>query len=254
VHYVEQGDPAGPAVILLHGITDSWFSWSEILPRLSPDYHVFALDQRGHGDSDRPESGYAVSDFAADVLAFMDAAGLPAATVAGHSMGSFIAQRVASIAPQRIERLVLVGSSAIRTPSLDELHESAQSLTDPVPAELVREFQSSTIARPVAEAFFNRVVAESLKGSARTWQAVTMGWLAEVRWADLARVRMPTLIVWGDQDVLFSRADQDVLLAALPHARLVVYEGTGHTPQWEEPQRFARDLEAFLRTSVPMAA
>jgi pimeloyl-ACP methyl ester carboxylesterase len=81
-----------------------------------------------------------------------------------------------------------------------------------------------------------------------------MGWLAEVRWADLARVRMPTLIVWGDQDVLFSRADQDVLLAALPHARLVVYEGTGHTPHWEEPRRFARDLEAFLRTSVPMAA
>src|SRR6266545_3156736 len=88
LRYAEQGDPTGPAIILLHGYSDSWFSWSEVLPRLSPAYHVFALDQRGHGDSERPADGYGVSDFAADVLAFMNAAGLPTATVVGHSMGS----------------------------------------------------------------------------------------------------------------------------------------------------------------------
>src|SRR5215213_869174 len=84
LRYAAQGDPAGPGIILLHGFTDSWFSWSEVLPRLSPSLNVFALDQRGHGDSDRPDTGYALDDFAGDVLAFMDAVGLGSATVVGH--------------------------------------------------------------------------------------------------------------------------------------------------------------------------
>jgi len=254
VRYAEQGDPAGPAIILLHGYSDSWFSWSEVLPRLSPAYHVFALDQRGHGDSERPADGYGVSDFAADVLALMNAAGLPTATVVGHSMGSWIAQRVASIAPRRIERLVLVGSSASRIAAVDELYAAVQTLDDPVPADFVREFQASTIHRPVAGAFCERVVAESLKVPARVWRATAAGWFAEKRWAEPERLGMPVLIVWGDQDAYFLREHQHALTAALPHAHLTVYSGTGHAVHWEEPERFARDLQAFVSEPGPVAA
>jgi non-heme chloroperoxidase len=254
LHYAEQGDPTGPAVILLHGVTDSSFSWSRVLPLLPPDYRVFALDQRGHGDSDRPEQGYAIDDFAADVLAFMDAVGLPTATLVGHSMGSFIAQRAASTAPHRVERLVLVGTAPSHFAVMDELNEAAQGLTDPVPAEFVREFQASTLQRPVPEAFFERVVAETLKLPARVWQATIAGWFAEQRWGDPSRLRMPVLLIWGDRDALMSRDDQGRLLAELPNATLTVYAGTGHTPHWEEPERFARDLEGFIRASASTPA
>ncbi|MGH8064004.1 MAG: alpha/beta fold hydrolase [Candidatus Entotheonellia bacterium] len=72
LHYAEQGDPADHPVILLHGYTDAWVSFSRVLPLMAPSYHVYALDQRGHGDSDRPASGYTMRDLAADVLAFME--------------------------------------------------------------------------------------------------------------------------------------------------------------------------------------
>lgn len=75
LQYAEQGDRAGDAVILLHGYSDSWFSFSRILPLLPDSYHVFALDQRGHGDSERPDGGYAIHGLATDVLAFMDEIG-----------------------------------------------------------------------------------------------------------------------------------------------------------------------------------
>lgn len=247
LHYAEQGDPAGPALILLHGVTDSWFSWSDILPRLSTAYHVFALDQRGHGDSDRPEQGYGVSGFAADVLAFMDVAGVSTATVVGHSMGSFIAQRVAGIAPRRIDGLVLVGASATpRFTAIDELKATADELADPVPEDFVREFQASTIHRPIPEAFFERVVAESLKLPARVWQATVAGWLSAERWAEPQRLTMPVLILWGDRDQVMPYEEQKRLVAALPHAVFTVYPETGHALHWEQPERFAHDLTAFL--------
>jgi non-heme chloroperoxidase len=85
--YVEQGDPKGIPVILLHGITDSLRSFENVLPHLPDSIHAFALSQRGHGDSDRPTTGYRPQDFAADLAAFVETLGLGPVVVAGHSMG-----------------------------------------------------------------------------------------------------------------------------------------------------------------------
>jgi non-heme chloroperoxidase len=95
LHYAEQGDPTGEAIIFLHGYVDSWFSFSRVLPLLSPAYHAFVPDQRGHGDSDKPECCYTVDDFTTDVDAFMEAVGIEEATLVGDSSGGMIAQRVA---------------------------------------------------------------------------------------------------------------------------------------------------------------
>jgi non-heme chloroperoxidase len=255
LRYAEQGDPNGPALILLHGFTDSWFSWSAVLSQLSPGFHVFALDQRGHGDSERPESGYDVSDLAADVIAFMDAVGVLKATIVGHSMGSWVAQRTASLAPHRVERLVLLGTSA--TPfinSAEEFVAAIQELQEPVPVEFIREFQESTAAQHVSPQFIDRVVAESQKLPARVWRALSARWLQEGRFSAPERVTMPVLIIWGDQDAYFPRAEQDLLVTTLPNAALTVYEGTGHSLQWEQPERVVRDIEAFVRSTSPAPA
>ncbi len=89
--YVEHGDPTGTPVLLLHGYTDSWRSWQLVLSYLPDSIHAFALTQRGHGDADRPESGYRPQDFAADVAAFMETLGIGDAVIAGASMGSIVA-------------------------------------------------------------------------------------------------------------------------------------------------------------------
>jgi non-heme chloroperoxidase len=247
LRFAEQGDSARP-LILLHGYSDSWFSYSRVLRGLARNYRAYALDLRGHGDSDRPATGYAMRDMAADVIAFMDAKGIARATVVGHSMGSFVAQQVAARWPERLARLVLIGSGT--TPrnilGIAELASAVSSLRDPVPSEFAREFQLSTIYRPVPAEFLDEAVAVSLKLPARVWREAMTGMLATGPEARLGGSRVPTLILWGDRDAVFERSEQDALLAAVPSAVLKVYPETGHALHWERPEEFIRDLEGFL--------
>lgn len=251
LRYAEQGGSSGHPIIMLHGYTDSWFSFSRVLPLIDSKYRVLVLDQRGHGDSERPAFGYAMSQFAADVLAFMDALGLKQATIVGHSMGSFVAQRVAATAPERVTQLVLVGSGTTpRNGSVLELQRGVNSLTDPVSKEFVREFQESTVSRPVPATFMDQVVAESLKVPARVWREAIDGMLAKDTIVDLSNIKVPTLIVWGEHETIFTRAEQDLLVAGIDTAQLKVYEKTGHSAHWEQPDQFAKDLESFLGQPV----
>ncbi|HEX5832082.1 MAG TPA: alpha/beta hydrolase [Gemmatimonadaceae bacterium] len=248
LRYAERGDPAGPAVILLHGYSDSWFSYSRVLPLLPARLHVYAVDVRGHGGSDRPPSGYAMREMAADILAFMDAVGVRRATVVGHSMGSFIAQQMAVVAPARVERLVLVGTStAPRTfVGFDDLRQAVEALRDPVDPAFAREFQESTVHQPIPAAFMERAIAESLTLPAYVWHGVMAGMLATGPVTELGAARVPTLILWGERDAFCSRAEQDALLALVPHAELRVYPETGHALHWERPERFVQDLTGFM--------
>jgi pimeloyl-ACP methyl ester carboxylesterase len=249
LHYAAQGDPRGEVVLLLHGYGDSWFSYSRVLPLLSERYRVYALDLRGHGDSDRPTAGYAMRDLAADVLAFMDAQGIVRASVVGHSMGSFVAQQVALAAPDRVTSLVLVGSGT--TPrhiqGVADLERAVNTLGDPSSwATFAREFQESTIYGPLPPAFVDRAVAESLKLPASVWRGVMAGMLATDPATQLRAGGVHTLILWGDHDSVFTRAEQNALLAMLPHAQFVAYPETGHAVHWERPAEFARDLAGFV--------
>jgi non-heme chloroperoxidase len=248
LHFVEQGDPDGIPVILLHGYSDTWYSFSRVLPLLSPRLHVHALDQRGHGDSDKPATGYSMRELAADVLAFMDARDLPKATIVGHSMGSFVAQQVALAAPSRAEALVLIGAAADVNAfnGMDEFEAAVMALVDPVPIEFTREFQESTIHAPVPPEFMDRVSEDSRRLPAVAWRELMRGMRGIGRAAGLGQSRMPALIAWGDRDALVPREAVESLVALLPGATLSVYEETGHATHWERPERFAREMGVFL--------
>ena len=84
LHYAESGDPAGPAILFLHGWPDSWFSYSRVLPLLPDRYRALVPDQRGFGESDRPDGGYGIPDLAADAAAFLDEVGVTRAAIVGH--------------------------------------------------------------------------------------------------------------------------------------------------------------------------
>ncbi len=253
LHYAEQGDPTGEAIIFLHGYSDSWFSFSRVLPLLSPEYHAFALTQRGHGDSDKPECCYTVDDFAADVDAFMDAVGITEATLVAHSTGAVTAQRMTLSYPRRVSRLVMISAQSVNEVVL-ELAEAVRTLEDPVPPEFVQEFQESTIYVPVPREFLETVVSESFKLPARVWRDVMEGTALSVgpdHEAQLREINVPTLIICGEQDALFPREEHERLAAAIPNATLKVYPETGHTMHWERPEQVVRDLEAFMKDTRP---
>ena len=251
LHYAERGEREGEAIIFLHGFSDSWFSFSRVLPLLSPEYHAFALTERGHGDSDKPECCYTRDDFAADVDAFMAAVGVQEATLVGHSGSSFIAQRVALDYPHRVSRLVLISSAVTlrNKEMLVELGKEMLALEDPISPEFVREWQEVNIYLPVPDEFFATVVSESLKLPARVWRDYWEG-VALAPDDDAARlgeIDVPTLIMWGEQDAVFSREEEELLVRTIPDATLKAYLETGHTVHWERPERFVRDLEAFIK-------
>ena len=250
LHYAERDDQAGEAIIFLHGYSDSWFSFSRVLPLLSPSYHAFALTQRGHGDSDKPDCCYTPRDFAADVDAFMEATGIEEATVVGASTGALFAQRVALDYPRRVSRLVLIAPQTPAHEVLSGVLEEVRALEDPVPPEFVREFQESTIYQPVPQEFLDTVVSESLKLPARVWRDYLEGAVLSIDQdyvLPLREIDVPTLILWGEQDALFPREEQERLAAAIPDATLKVYPETGHAVHWERPERVVRDLEAFMK-------
>jgi non-heme chloroperoxidase len=254
LHYAERGDPTGEAIIFLHGYSDSWFSFSRVLPLLSPSYHAFALTQRGHGDSDKPECCYTPNDFAADVDGFMWAVGIDEATLVGASTGALFAQRVALSYPRRVSRLVLIAPQTPAHEVLSGFREEVRTLEEPVPPEFVKEFQESTIYYPVPEEFLETAISESLKLPAHVWRdyleqavlSIDHDYVVELR-----KIEAPTLIMWGEHDALFPREEQERLAEAIPDATLKVYPETGHAVHWERPEEVVRDLEEFMKDARP---
>jgi non-heme chloroperoxidase len=247
LHYAAQENADGDPMVFLHGWPDSWFSFSRLFPLLAVRYRVYAIDQRGFGESERPQSGYAIGELASDVAAFLDAVGLERATIVGHSFGSFVARRVAVAHAARVERLVLIGSGVSAANQVTrEVQAAMADLPDPVPDAFAREFQAGTAYVPLPDEFFNQIVRESLKLPARLWRDVFDRLLAFDDRDELHRITAPTLLLWGDRDAIFPRKDQDGLVGAIPGARLKVYAETGHCPNWERPQEVAADLIAFM--------
>jgi pimeloyl-ACP methyl ester carboxylesterase len=249
VHYAEQGEPGGDTILFLPGYTDSWFSYSRVLPLLPARYQAYAVDQRGHGESERPDCCYAVDDFAADVVAFLDVVGAARATLVGHSAGCLVARRVAEVDPERVARLVLLGSPGSLGDNEEELElkEAVHGLEDPVPLQFARELQGAAAHVRLPEEFFDGLVAESLKLPARVWKSALEGLFAFDDATDRGRIAAPTLCIWGEWDRWLPREEEDDLAAAIPGARVVVYPATGHSPNWERPERVAADLDAFMR-------
>jgi non-heme chloroperoxidase len=248
VRYVERGavDPSR-VVIMLHGFTDSSYSFQDLMDRLDPAIQAIAIDQRGHGDSSKPGCCYAPRDFAGDVVAFMDARGIKTATIVGHSMGGVIAQLVAVRSPERVSGLVIVGSvPSFTNPAVEGLLAAVKELNDPIDRKFAHEFQASTVHKPIAASQLDRYVDESMKVPARVWNDVLTQLLTVDLRPDLRTIKARTLILWGDKDGVATRADQATLFQEIPNATLKVYEDIGHSMHWEAPDRVAADLAAFL--------
>ena len=252
LNYAVQGDPKGPVIVMLHGAGDSWHSFARVFPLLPASYRVYAVTLRGHGLSDHPDSGYSRADFAGDILDFLDQLHIQHATLVGHSLGSFVAQKVAEQDTGHLDRLVLIGSGPgthRAGSSEEEITSPFARLTDPVPYTFARDFQASTIYYPVPAWFFELMVGEAQRVPAATWHGLGASISAGDSLDQLKKIRLPTLLFWGEKDSIFHREDQETLLKNIPQAQLKDYPETGHALHWERPERFTADLLAFIQSN-----
>jgi pimeloyl-ACP methyl ester carboxylesterase len=247
MRHVDQGTPDGEPLVLVHGYSDSSYSFSQLTPLLDPGYRVHAVDLRGHGGSDRPAGGYDVDGHAADVVSFLDAVGIARATLVGHSLGTLVSRRVAETRPERVDRLVLIGAArAPMNEGVRALRAEVAALDEVSLPSFAREFQLSTVHAAMPDGFLDRIVEVSQATPLHVWRGVADALASFDDDADLARITAPTLLLWGEQDAYFGRDEQDWLARSIPGARLRVYPESGHNPHWEIPAVVARDLQDFL--------
>lgn len=249
ISYVERGDPEGPPVLLVPGLGDSWRSYEPVIDSLPAQIHAFAMSCRGHGDSSRPDDGYRFADFVRDLELFMEALEIGAAVLAGHSSHGMVAESFALEHPEGVTGLVLIatpltlrGSPAAR----DFFRSTLSHLTDPLDAGFIRRFAESTLARPLPTRFLDTLLEETAKVPARVFIRFFEDLMTVDLSVRLTEVSVPALLVWGERDEIVSRSEQEKLAATLPKSRVAVYPGSGHSPHWEEPERFAADLGSFV--------
>jgi pimeloyl-ACP methyl ester carboxylesterase len=248
LEYVEQGSKDGIPVVLLHGITDSWHSYETTLPYLPGDFHVFAISQRGHGNSQKKAKGYRPKEFAADVAAFIEQKNLGATIVVGHSMGGVVTQQFVLDYPNLAKAVVIVSSDPAisKNPGIPGFYEEVQKMPDTASREFMQEFQKATLSKSIDSSYFNTLVDESMKMPIPIFKMVLKELMAVDYTEQLKSIKQPVLVFWGAKDAFFLREGQEKLVENIKQAKWIVYQDTGHAPHWEEPQRFAKDLIEFI--------
>jgi pimeloyl-ACP methyl ester carboxylesterase len=266
--YRTAGD--GPAFLLVHGMAGSASTWRHVMPALSANATVVAPDLPGHGRSDKGRGDYSLGGYASALRDLLLALGHERVTVVGQSLGGGIAMQFAYQYPERCERLVLVGSGGLGP----EVHLLLRALSFPGAEYLL----GLACAEPVRNAgtalanLFGRVGLRPQPAVDEMWRAYASLGDAESRQAFVRTLRsvidvggqcvsatdrlyltsvMPTLLVWGAADRIIPVSHAYDAHAAMPGSRLEVFEGVGHFPHCEAPDRFVDVLLDFVRTTEP---
>lgn len=251
--HVEQHGHGRP-LVMLHGLGSNIESMRPDIAALSPVRRVVALDSRGHGRSDRP-AAYTLDDHVDDVLAVMDALELQTADVMGTSMGSYVAQGVATRAPERVSMLVLVVPKASGTTSsvarligehAAELHGKTNDEILAFIGELMFAPTSGPDLRAQREQAVQRDLALGLTQTPEQFQAASRALEGFDFRPDLPRVTADTLVVSGRHDPLNPPYEGEVIAGLIPRARFVVLEGSGHLPSLEQPEELHAVIRGFL--------
>lgn len=249
INYVEAGDPAKPAVILVHGLGGNIQNWAFTIPALSQSYHVFALDQVGFGKSDRPMLKYRVGTYVDFLDKFMSELKIDKATLVGNSMGGWVSAWMAIKYPNRVEKLVLADAAGLKPSAIDlaQVYSLNYSTRDEVRALQKLVFYNSALFASDA------AVDQSMAIRVAANDGYTIGSLIESIRRDedflngrLGEIKKPTLIIWGKQDGLIKLADGEQFKREIAGAELVVFDQCGHVPMVEKAADFNKTVLAFL--------
>lgn len=259
-HYTERGAPTAPPGILLHGVTGHARTWDEEARLLAERYHVLALDQRGHGDTDpAPDGDYSDGALLGDLVAFVEALGLRRVTLVALSLGGRVAINFAGRHPDRVERLVVVDIGPEIAPA-GRARVSALMATAPERFESVDEVVTHMrVNAPLYTEALLRHRAEhavrALPGGGFTWKydralrdAIRQGRMRVPTdlWPQWRAITCPTLLVRGAQSDVLSDETAKRMVDELPLAQLVVVPGAGHTVPGDQPAAFQSLLREFL--------
>lgn len=249
----------GHPLLLIAGVGYGGWFWHKLVPRLAEHYQVITFDNRGAGDSDKPDGPYTVPMMAADTAGLMDALNIREAAVMGHSLGGFIAQELAVTRPELVGKLILGATTHGGLNVIPITPEALEVLTnrkgDPVELvkrgiavacaagfaerqpEVVQECMDYRFSNPVPAAQYQAQVAAGAAMSALTEEQVV---------ERLGRIKVPVLILFGEQDSVVPPGNAGLLAQKIPKSRVHLVPNAGHMYPLEAPQATAEIIHVFL--------
>jgi pimeloyl-ACP methyl ester carboxylesterase len=257
LHYRDWGNDGAPVLLLLHGFTGHAHQWDFFADEWRRDFHVLALDQRGHGDSDTADR-YGTLPMVEDLGGFLEALSLDDVTLLGMSMGGMNSLAYTAMRPERVARLVLgdigpeiaeVGVQRIRQhvasrdtfASVDEAFEWELARNPrATPWMLRRRVEGNIKALPDGQVTWK--YDRALRDGTATREEMS----SDERWALWGAITVPTLIVRGAESDVLSTDIAERMLASQPNAELITIEGAGHTLTTDRPEEFRSVVGAWL--------
>jgi pimeloyl-ACP methyl ester carboxylesterase len=256
-------------VLLIHGLAGSSKTWDDVIPLLAEHYDVIAPDLLGHGESAKPLGDYSLGAFASGLRDLLAVLGVGSVTIVGHSFGGGVAMQLGYQHPELVDRLVLVGSGGLgrevswllrvlTLPGAEYLMPLwfPRVLVDRA-TELGRALNRRDIRHPrlaeIWRAYSSLAGAENRHAFVRTMRGVIDpgGQVVDASDRLYLAARVPTLIVWGDNDLIIPVSHAHTAHEAIAHSRLEILDGVGHFPHVESPERFVDVLVDFLRSTQP---
>jgi pimeloyl-ACP methyl ester carboxylesterase len=265
--YQDLGPVEGQVVLLIHGMVSDSTTWARAAAQLAELGHrVLAPDLLGHGNSDKPEDGYQLSDFADSLAALLTELEVAEATVVGHSFGGAVAMQLAYQHPELVRRLVLVSAGGLGRRVHPVLRAAALPGAQSVVRFVVNNRTAAIASRPRLHRSLRLspdVVANL--GRAGRGLASPPGRTAFFRTLKMAidpfgqrgsllelehiRLDLPTLIVWSERDPVVPVAHAHETHAHLLNSRLEIFPGSTHQPHHHSAQRFVAVVEDFIATT-----
>jgi len=253
VRYVDVGE--GPTVVLLHGFASSIENWVAVMPRLVKDHRVIAIDLRGFGWTDRPVADYSPDAQAKLLKALLDARGVNGKiSLVAHSWGSSVALAFALAQPEQVERLALYDAWVYENQLPSMFHMARAKGLGEI---LFGLFYDQRVDERITLGFYDpEVVTEKLveeveiafarPGTRAAALEAVRGMKFDEMEGKYHRVTVPTLLLWGREDLVTPVSVGEKLVRQLPNAKLVVYPRCGHFPMIEAVSESTRDLQEFL--------
>lgn len=251
MYYMEAGDPQAEPLLLIHGLCDSSRIWRRPMCELAKRFHIYAVDFRGSGQTDKPkEFAYMPAEHALDLVAFLNAVNVRSAYVMAHSMGTMIAQALAFTAPDRVKKLFLAAPMVRGLDNAEALRAQYDQYgamdTAAMPQKQLQElflpYPENCRDPEFPEGFF-----ETLRGIP-AW-AIRAAWFG-VNMADHRRftqfIQAPVMLIWGNRDDVLDEEYQKEVRACFPDATYLVMEGISHEVPNEMPEKLAELATKFF--------
>lgn len=264
VHYRDQGNPKGPVLVLVHGFSANVDAWEPWVKRLGGTYRIVTLDLPGHGLTQAPK-GYKVGPdtFIEVVQGVADHLRLGKFVIAGNSMGGGVAWNYALVHPERLDGLVLVDAAGWSRPKDSKGGPLIfKIMANPLGRALIKNLDASRLTRAgLEDAYLDKsLVTDALVdryldlARAPGHRDILLGLQSSFREpataARLATLKVPTLVMHGRQDKLIPFENGEAFAKAIPGATLLAYDGVGHVPMEQIPDRSAADLDGWMKAKV----